>query len=376
VLRFVADNILLMNRTWVRISISFIVVVVFVVILPISIGIVVRFNLGEEIFTKEQLDELQQTYPWSDEEGLGTAIIRAMGQTIITFTVLGIIAGAISSRGLTAPLSRLANAAKAIGERDLSQRVIVRGTQEIMDVSRAFNTMAAQLEEAENLRRSMLADIAHELRTPLSVIQGNLQAILDDVYELDKSEIAHLYDQTRQLSRLVDDLRELAQAEAKELPLDISTVEFKGLLKDITHFYTPILESEGITLHTQIGDGIPVIQGDRRRLMQCIQNLMNNSIRFTSRGGKISLILTGTTRELVLNIVDSGSGIEPDHLPYIFDRFYRTDPARTRETGGSGLGLAITRAIIEAHGGDIRVHSEGDGSGSTFTIRIPVNQEA
>ena len=317
---------------------------------------------------------MQQTYPWAEEEAPGTIILRAMTQTIITFTIIGIIAGVLSSRGLTAPLSRLADAAQAIGERDLSRRVVVRGSQEIKDVARAFNKMAAQLEEAETLRQSMLADIAHELRTPLSVIQGNLQAILDDVYELDKSEIAHLYDQTRQLSRLVDDLRELAQAEANQLPMDITTLDFKVLLKDVTHFYTPIIESAEITLHTQIGDGIPLIQGDRRRLVQCIQNLLNNSIRFTPEGGTISLILTGTSKGLLLKIVDSGTGIHPDHLQYIFDRFYRTDPARTRETGGRGLGLAITRAIIEAHGGGIQAHSDGNGKGTTFTIRLPASK--
>lgn len=359
-----------MNRLWVRISLSFTLVVIFAIVLPITVGIVIRFNLGES-FTWEQIQQFRENSPWRESEAPGTLILRNMTQIIISVTVLGIFIGILSSRGLTKPLSRLAEAARAIGERDLSQRVEVSGSQEIQDVARAFNEMAARLEQGETLRRNLLADVAHELRTPLSVIQGNLQAILDDVYELDKSEIARLFDQTRQLSRLVDDLRELAQAEAQQLPMDFKSVDFKALVEDVTSIYSPILESAEIDLQTSIEGVIPSIRGDRDRLVQCLQNLFNNAIRFTPPGGKISLALAGEPGELTLMFSDTGCGIHPDHLPHIFDRFYRTDLARSREKGGTGLGLAITRAIIQAHGGEIRAHSDGNGKGSTFTIRIP-----
>lgn len=361
-----------MNRLWVRISLSFMMVVIFTVVLPIAVGIAIRFNMGEPIFSSEQMEALQQNNPYRENEAPGTTILRNMTQIIVTFTILGIIAGVLSSRGLTAPLSKLADAARAIGERDLSQRVEVRGSQEIKDLAKAFNEMATQLEQEEKLRRNLLADIAHELRTPLSVIQGNLQAILDDVYKLDKSEIAQLYDQTRQLSRLVDDLRELAQAEANQLPLDMETMDFKTLLDDVTLIYSPILEAEDIELHTQFAENrFPLIRGDRDRLLQCLQNLLNNAIRFTPKGGKILLTLTANSKKLTFMITDTGCGIPPGHIPHIFDRFYRIDPARTRKTGGTGLGLAITRAIIEAHGGEIQAYSDGNGKGTTFTIHLP-----
>ena len=361
-----------MNRLWIRMSLSFVVVVIFTVILPITASIIIRFNLGEEIFTAEQLAVLQRSNPYSDSEAPGTIILQNLTQTLVTFTILGIIAGVISSRGLSAPLSRLAEAARAIGERDLSQRVSVRGSQEIQDVARAFNEMAAQLEESEKLRQNLLSDVAHELRTPLSVIQGNLQAILDDVYKLDKTEIAQLYDQTRQLSRLVDDLRELAQAEARQLPLEFEPLDFSALLKDLSNIYTPILESADIKLETDFQSrGVPLIRGDRERLVQCLQNLLNNAIRFTPPGGAVLLSLTGNRRGLTFKIKDTGIGINPDHIPHIFDRFYRIDPARSREKGGTGLGLAITRAIVDAHGGNIQAYSEGSGRGSTFTIFLP-----
>jgi signal transduction histidine kinase len=362
-----------MNRLWLRISLSYTIVVIFAIVIPLVIGIVIRFNLGEPLFTESETQDLQSEFPGVDSEVPGLEILRSMGQFIIGVTILGIFAGMLSTRGLTAPLSRLAEAARAIGARDLTQRVKVQGSQEIKDVAQAFNEMAAELQKAETLRQNLLADVAHELRTPLAVIQGNLQAILDDVYELDKAEIAQLYDQTRQLSRLVDDLRILAQAEAKQLPLDMKEIMVEDLIKDVTTIYTSIMDSEGIEFNTQISENLPTIFGDRERLIQCLQNLINNSIRYTPKGGKICISTIKKDDSLDLIVSDTGSGISSDHLPHIFDRFYRSDMNRTRESGGTGLGLTITRAIIESHGGSISAHSDGIGKGSTFTLHIPIS---
>jgi signal transduction histidine kinase len=318
------------------------------------------------------MDELRRETPERFNEAPGTIILRNLGALMITVTIVGITAGMLSTRGLTAPLSSLAKAARAIGSRDLSQRVNVNGSQEIQDLAKAFNEMAAELQQAEALRQNLLADVAHELRTPITVLQGNLQAILDDVYKLDKTEIAQLYDQTRQLSRLVDDLRELAQAEARQLPLEMTKVDMVDLLEDIHAIYAPMAEAAGITLELDYIDESHLIQGDCSRLTQCLQNLLNNAIRFTPEGGKVSITLSSDDHHLDIKISDTGSGIAPEHLPHVFDRFYRSDPTRTRETGGTGLGLAITRAIIEAHEGEIHAHSDGEGLGSVFSIRLSV----
>jgi len=361
-----------MNRLWLRISLSYTVVVIFAIVIPLTIGIVLRFNSEGVLFTEAETQEFQSQYPELGPGAPGILILRSMGQLIIGVTILGIFAGMLGTRGLTAPLSRLAQAARAIGARDLTQRVKVQGSQEIKDVARAFNEMAAELQQAETLRQNLLADVAHELRTPITVIQGNLQAILDDVYELDKTEIAQLYDQTRQLSRLVDDLRILAQAEAKQLPLDMTDIVVEDLVNDITSIYAPIMETEGIEFHTSTLENLPTIYGDRERLMQCLQNLINNSVRYTPDGGKISITTKNNKGSVDLIVSDTGIGITAEHLHHIFDRFYRSDMNRTRKSGGTGLGLAITRAIIESHGGNIFAHSEGDGKGSTFNLRLPV----
>ncbi len=370
------------NRLWVRISLAITVVVLFAMLLPMVVGIAIReFHYEEESrpipregsdFREIDPQDLQKIRDERPEIFPGRFVLNNLAPLLIAVTVLGIFVGVILSHGLSAPLSKLAEAARAIGRRDLTKRVVVRGSQEVQEVAWAFNEMASELEQAEILRRNLLADVAHELRTPLSVIQGNLQAILDDVYALDKVEIAQLYDQTRQLSRLVDDLHQLAQAEAGQLHLVMGDVDMVLLLRDVTDIYIPIADAAGINLESRVAGNLLSIRGDRARLTQCLQNLLNNAIRFTPAGGTVNLTLEGYSDHIILQITDTGAGILPDHLPYVFDRFYRADPARSRETGGTGLGLAISRAIIEAHQGEITAHSDGSGKGTTFTVRLPL----
>jgi len=286
--------------------------------------------------------------------------------------VLGVLFGVLMSRSLTAPLNRLAEGARAIGARDLSRRVEVGGSDEIREVAQAFNEMAQDLEQAEQLRRNLIADVAHELRTPLTVMQGNLRAILDDVYALEKGEITRIYDQTRLLGRLVNDLHELAKAEARKLPLNFTQTDLLPLLTGLSDTFAPVAESRGVSLQTDLPDSLPAVQVDQERLLQVLHNLLNNGLRHTPSGGKIIVSAQAEADHIWIEITDTGEGIPPEHLPHIFERFYRTDPARTRDKGGAGLGLAIARAIIEAHGGQISANSRGvAGQGSSFAIQLP-----
>jgi signal transduction histidine kinase len=287
--------------------------------------------------------------------------------------VTGVVVGVLMSRSLSAPLNRLAEGAKAIGARNFSRRVEMKGSDEIQQVARAFNEMAAALEENEQLRRNLLADVAHELRTPLTVLQGNLRAILDEVYPLDQAEITRLYEQTRFLSRLVNDLHELAQAEAKQLPLNISQTDLLPLIKTVGETFSPIAEEKSIRLHIELPAALPLVEIDAARLSQVLHNLLSNSLRHTPAGGAITLRAETGPEAVELAVADTGDGIPAEHLPHVFDRFYRADPARSRDRGGAGLGLAIARAIVEAHGGKISVASQGiPGHGSVFTIRLPL----
>lgn len=369
-----------LNRLWVRISFVLILVILFGMLFPIAFGIAMReFQIDSTASappTPAATANWQPPVNHPPEQGRnpfpGRPILENMAPLLLVITAVSILVGVLLSRNLSAPLSKLAEVARSLGRRDLSQRVTVRGSQEIQELALAFNQMAADLQQAETLRRNLLADVAHELRTPVTVIQGNLQAILDDVYELDKAEIARLYDQTRQLSHLVDDLHELALAEARQLPLQKISVDVKLLLEETAAAYAPIAEAEGIVLHADLSEGL-LIQGDRARLMQCLHNLLSNAIRHTPLGGVVTVASRQMGEAVEIRVGDTGSGIAPEHLPHVFDRFYRADPARSRQTGGAGLGLAITRAIIEAHGGQISAVSEGLGLGSEFIIQLPLD---
>ncbi len=287
--------------------------------------------------------------------------------------IVGALFGMLVSRTLTAPLERLASAAQAIGARDLHYRVPVTGSQEIVAVSRAFNEMAAALEQGETLRRNLVADVAHELRTPVSVLQGNLLAILDNVYPLDTAEIARLYSQTHLLSRLVNDLHELSQAEARQLHLNLQSTDIAPLLNSVVAAFNSTAEAESVRLELVAAPDLPPVLVDPLRLTQVLDNLLGNAVRHTPAGGVITLRAEASNTHLCLTVTDTGEGIAPEHLPHVFDRFYRTNRGRSRATGGTGLGLAIVRAIVEMHGGQVSVSSQGvPGHGAAFAVLLPL----
>jgi len=295
---------------------------------------------------------------------------------------LSILLGLGLSRGLTAPLARLTAAARHIARGDLNQRVPETGSAEIATLGRAFNQMAADLEKAEDLRRNLMADVAHELRTPLSVLQGNLRAILDGVYPLEQTEVAALYDETRLLSRLVDDLHQLAQAEAGQLHLDLRPTDLAEVVQTTVANFAVAAEAKEVRLTTDWAERLPPVLADPDRLAQIMRNLLSNALRHTPEGGQITVSavynghreFNGPAVRIV--VADTGEGIAPDHLPHVFDRFWRASGemgSRSRERGGSGLGLAIARHLVQAHGGEMGVESEA-GQGSRFWFTLPVTQ--
>lgn len=289
---------------------------------------------------------------------------------------LGILIGLAIARGLSAPLGRLAAAAHRISQGELNQQVPVRGSEEMADVARAFNDMAVALQQAGQLRRNMVADIAHELRTPLTVIQGNLQAILDEVYPLEKGEIAGIYDETLMLSRLVNDLRELAQAEAGQLSLNVQTIDLATVISSAVSGFEGLAQEQEVSLAVTLPPTIPPLLADPDRVRQILSNLASNALRHTPPGGRVTITvdgLPGSAAAARISICDTGSGIPPQDLPYVFNRFWRAEKSRSRYEGGSGLGLAIARQLVEAQGGQIGVESKGiPGQGSCFWFSLPV----
>ncbi len=290
----------------------------------------------------------------------------------ITGGILGLIGGVFMSWRLARPLSKLAVTARKFGGGKFDLRAEVRGTEEVREVARAFNEMVSAISQSEQLRNNLIADVAHELRTPLSVMEGNLRAIIDDVYPLTKTEILHLYDQTRHLTRIVNDLHELALADARELEMHPQTVDIGQLLREAVDIFAPIAEADGITVRLDIAPEPLLLNADAGRLNQVIHNLLVNALRHTPEDGIITLRACHQGSQIRVEIEDTGRGIPAEHLPHVFERFYRADSSRDRATGGAGLGLAISQAIVEVHGGLISVRSQTEPpTGSCFIIQLP-----
>ncbi|GJM41657.1 MAG: hypothetical protein DHS20C20_19390 [Ardenticatenaceae bacterium] len=364
-----------MNRLRTRLILAFVGIILLVVVLPLNFSLLGRF-LGFLETDPAMVGIVQDLPPESVariEEFFFESIPRQIGRLILVGALIGTVAGLLVSRTLTAPLYKLAEAAKEFNFQNLGRRVEVRGTEEITAVADAFNEMAERLEEAETLRRNMLADVAHELRTPVTVIQGNLRAILDDVYPLDKEEVARLYEQTRHLTHVINDLRELAQAEASQLSLNMTEVDVAALVKETAVSFQPIAKNQQIKLHAELLGTLPILQADAARLRQSLHNLIDNAIRHTPPNGHILLEVQQLEKVVQIRVKDSGQGMTKEQLSRMFDRFYRADPSRSRESGGSGLGLAIVRAIVKAHGGAVTAVSLGPGKGSTVTLTLPLH---
>jgi len=297
--------------------------------------------------------------------------------------ILILVVGALLNRRLNAPLQRLADAARAVAAGDLDQQVEAGGSVEIAQVGQAFNEMTAALQEAETLRQNMVADVAHELRTPLSVLQGNLWAILNDAYPLEKAEISRLYDETRLLSRLVEDLRELALADAGQLCLNLRPTDVAQVIRHTVDNFGLAAEVQEVSLSAQLPDDLAPAQADPDRVAQVLRNLLVNALRHTPPGGSVTVSASSMVRTLEIAIADTGEGIAPEDLPHIFERFWRADPARARSrigdegrlAGGTGLGLSVAQSLVEAQGGRIRVEST-PGQGTVFRFTLPLVQHA
>ena len=282
---------------------------------------------------------------------------------------LSVVAGLVISRTVAAPVARLATAARTFGAHEWQHRIPEKGTVEMVEAAHAFNEMAVSLEQAEAMRRTLMADIAHELRTPLTVLQGNLRAMLDGVYPLERAEVATLYDETRLLGRLVDDLRELALAEAGKLTLNLQPADLGALLSTTADNFGVAAETKEVQLSLEVPQRLPWVKADMDRIRQVLFNLLGNALRYTPQGGRIVLSALATEQEVRVTVSDNGEGIAPEDLPHVFDRFYRGDHLAHFE-GNTGLGLAISKAWVAAMGGEVGAES-ALGRGSRFWFTLP-----
>ena len=301
--------------------------------------------------------------------GASTLVLRLMGRTNVSLSpvaiavglliiVLAVLLPAIRRVGL--PLGNLVEAANRVADGDFSTRLPEYGPPSIRSVGRAFNSMTARLESQERQRRNLMAEVAHELRTPLSVVQGRLEGLLDGVYPKDDAQISEVLDETRILSRLVDDLKTLANAESGMLSLKKESTDIGTLIQDIVDSF----DSAGI--HFESPQNLPPVNIDPLRIREVLSNLLSNALRY-SAGRSVTISAAVDNDQLSISVADHGTGIAPEELPKIFDRFYRGPTSR-----GSGLGLTIARNFVEAHGGKIWAESQ-PGHGTVITFAVPLN---
>jgi len=287
-------------------------------------------------------------------------------------TGIALLLGVLLARSMTSPLRELTRAAQAMSRGDLEQRITVRSDDELGELARAFNQLSEELVQAQQLRRQMSADVAHELRTPLSLILGHAEGLADGVLEPTEETFEVVHDEARRLSRLVDDLHTLSLADAGELSLQREPTAPAALLRTTVAAQRPAAEVRGVNLTMDVQEDLPLVDVDPDRLVQVLHNLVSNALRYTPQDGRIELsAFSGESGWVTITVRDTGPGIPEEDLPHVFERFYRGDKARHRAEGGSGLGLAIARSIVEMQGGRIRAEN-GPGGGARFVIELPV----
>jgi two-component system sensor histidine kinase BaeS len=306
------------------------------------------------------------------------AFLNSIRQTLWIAALVALVAATIIGGflflSITTPLHRLTSASQAIAEGDLSARAPVRGQDEVAQLAVSFNQMAESLAQAEEARQHQTADIAHELRTPLTVLQGTLEAMLDGVYSTDQENLRAALTQTRTLSRLVDDLRLLALADAGQLHLQKRTLDLGTLLQEIAEAHQPQARDQKVALAFETPPASLLILADQDRLAQVMGNLLSNALRYVPEGGHITVRVIDQGAEVLVAVADDGPGVPTEDLSHLFDRFWRGDPARRQATGGSGLGLAIARHIVEAHNG--RLWAEPTpGGGLTVAFSLPTARD-
>jgi len=299
------------------------------------------------------------------------ATLRTSLWSSVAALVVAAGAGLWMAGRMTGSLLQLRDTVSKLDLRDLSRRVPVRGADEIADLARTFNRMGERLEAGERARRQLLADVAHELRHPLAVMQGHLDLMQDGKAALEPEALLPIQDEVIRLRRLVGDLRDLSLAEVGALTLNPAAVDLAALLRGLVGNMEPVATDRDIQLDAEIAADLPSVQADADRLRQVFVNLLSNALRYTPGGGRVTLSAHSGATGIEVQVRDTGPGIAPADLPHVFDRFYRADKSRSRETGGSGLGLAIVRSLVEAHQGTVTVTSE-QGRCTCFTVTVPV----
>ena len=361
------------RRLWRRLLLSHLVVVAIgSATLFLAVGLVApgAFDaaMGHAMSGMDGMNEMMT--------GLVRAAFRDAVQTALVIAIAAaalaaIVASIALSTRLSRPIGRLAQASRRIASGRYAERVPVSSDDEIGQLAESFNTMAASLETTERRRLQLVGDVAHELRTPLATLDGYLEGLEDGVIKPTPPTWTLLRGETARLSRLVNDLQDLWRAEAKQLVLRMEPVDVSALVSAAIERYTAPAAERRIALRLEADPTIPTVSADRDRLVQVLDNLLSNAIRYTADGTEVTVRVRRGAGTVMLSVADQGPGLTDEQRERVFERFYRADPSRSRALGGSGVGLAIAKALVELMGGRIWAESEGTGRGATFSVSLP-----
>jgi histidine kinase len=313
------------------------------------------------------------------------ALTEALVWASITALASAIAVSIFVSRRVVTPIRQMMQASRTIAAGHYRQRVEVVSEDELGQLAGSFNQMAATLEQTEAIRRDLIANVAHELRTPLSSIKGYMEGLIDGVLPPQPDTYQQVYQEADRLQRLVNDLQELSRVEAGAFELERQPLALPDLIRQTATRLRPQFEEKGVSLNLELPANLPSVLADEDRLSQVLLNLVGNALQYTPSGGRVTVAATSpdstqprtngqpiTASHLLVTICDTGLGIPPEHLPHLFTRFYRVDKSRSRAGGGSGIGLTIARHLVEAHGGHIWAESQGEGQGSMFGFTLPL----
>lgn len=349
---------------WKLLAINLLVIAAVMVVVWLTID-----YLAADYFTT-----LMETYnisPTASHRMFVDAVHRYMVQAGLAALV---VVGGLSfflTRRILRPLARMTEVTRGIAAGDYSARVPEASEDEVGDLARAFNRMADSLERIQALRKNMVSDISHELRTPLTNVRGYLEALADGVVPPERETYQMLQREILRLVRLVDDLQQLTKADAARAHLSREEVSLPDLVTQVAELYGQRFRARGITVGTRIGEGAGRVSADRDKLAQALSNLIENACQYATEGGRVEIAADRGADGITLTVTNTGEGIAADDLPFIFERFYRADRSRSRESGGAGIGLAIVKELIEAHGGQVGAASEDGETRLWFTLPAP-----
>lgn len=288
--------------------------------------------------------------------------------------IIAILLGLYNSKIMSEPILKITDAANNIRNGDLDTKLEIKSdAEELQELSKSINHLAKSLNEQQILRKRLTTDISHELRTPLTILQSHIEAFSDGVWLPTKDKLDICKDEVIRLKKLVEQLKYITDIENHKVELEIEKINLSQIIENVAESFRYEFDTKEIELHKQIKENV-IIEADKDNIRQIMINLISNALKFTDAGGKVDILLNEDGKNISINVTDTGVGIDEEDIPFVFERFYRSDKSRSRMTGGAGIGLTITKTLVKAHGGDITVHSE-KGKGSSFVVELPKNQK-